>query len=153
MDPKTIKILKTIALWVFVPSAIVGAYYAGVYTVQWYKKYKAKQSGEPIDTIGMEPYVITIPFEHQQKYFTDGEFFKLIEDIEYAMKSDNVLTDVAKNPTTIEIHILTKPKDIDKFEKIFETENNGIKIQKDVQRTFKPYSTPLLGADTKINES
>jgi hypothetical protein len=129
VEAKTVKILKTIAIWVITPTAILGLWYAGKYSYEWYQKYKAKRSGADPNIIGMEKYIVTIPFEYQAKYFTDSNFFDLIQDLDYSFIDEGVRGNTPELPNEIFVNIYAKPKDISKFQEIFDKENSGIKIE------------------------
>ncbi len=130
MQPKTKKILITALVWVVTPSVLVGLYYAGKYTYEWYQKYKAKRSGLDPNIMGMEKYQITIPFEYHDKYFTDSVFFDLIQDLDYSFIDEGTVLNTPQVPNHVFVNIYTKLKDIVKFEEIFDKENTGIKIKK-----------------------
>lgn len=113
MKKETLKIIKEIAVIIFVPSIIVGAYHGWKY----YKKkkdekeknnFKISNSKETkLDANGMLKYVIDIPSDDREKLFTNGEFFEAIKNIKYSFDNiggggQGIAVNIKMNPTELQ---------------------------------------------------
>ena len=131
MKKETVKIIKEIAIIIFVPSIIVGAYHGWKY----YKKKKDEKfniknkeaqtssvNGEEYNNESGE-YVIKVPSENYEKYFTKGEFFTAIKGINYSFLS------MDSNGDFINVKVQISSTDLEKLKEKLNALNDKIIIE------------------------